>query len=77
MSADGEWIRILEALADLHTLGLYHGHVTPARIFFSDPRRDEVGAATAKLCYLEKMKPLSGSWEITPTTSGTVDNDCR
>ena len=74
---------ILEALAALHSLGLYHGHVTPSRILFSSPSHDERGAATAKLCYLENIKGLAGAWptdQIISTTPGVnvqEEKDCR
>lgn len=65
-------------MGSLHAQGLFHGHVTPGRILFSSPGRNELGAATAKLCYLEKVK---GSSEVGqdggPAGLGAADKDLR
>lgn len=70
---------ILSALASLHAQGLFHGHVTPGRILFSSPSRNELGAATAKLCYLEKAHGAGNGWQAGGTTSPmeTADKDLR
>ncbi|CAM9694572.1 unnamed protein product, partial [Ectocarpus sp. 12 AP-2014] len=70
-------ISVLSALASLHAHGLFHGHVTPGRIFFSSPSHNELGAATAKLCYLEKAHGAGDAWRADGTPVGTVDKDLR
>lgn len=54
--------RILLALGALHSRGLCHGHVTPARILFSSTEPTEAGAASAKLCFLEKVTLDGPDW---------------
>ncbi|CAM9942981.1 unnamed protein product, partial [Ectocarpus sp. 6 AP-2014] len=71
------WNSILSALASLHAQGLFHGHVTPGRILFSSPSHNELGAATAKLCYLEKAHGAGDAWQAGGTPVGTVDKDLR
>jgi len=68
---------VLSALASLHSQGLFHGHVTPARILFSSPSRNELGAATAKLCYLEKAEGAGEAWQAGGASLGTADKDLR
>ncbi|CAM9786700.1 unnamed protein product, partial [Ectocarpus fasciculatus] len=68
---------ILSALASLHAQGLFHGHVTPGRILFSSPSRNELGAETAKLCYLEKAHGAGDAWQAGGTPVGAVDKDLR
>lgn len=68
---------VLSALASLHAHGLFHGHVTPGRILFSSPSRNELGASTAKLCYLEKAHGASDAWQAGGAAVGSVDKDLR
>lgn len=68
---------VLSALASLHAQGLFHGHVTPGRILFSSPSRNELGAATAKLCYLEKAHGAGDAWQAGGAPVGAVDKDLR
>lgn len=55
------WDSILLALASMHAQGLCHGHVTPGRILFTSPSRNEEGAATAKLCFLDNIRGGTGT----------------
>lgn len=68
---------VLMALALLHSHGLFHGHVTPARIMFGSPGRNEAGAATARLCYLEKLVAPGDAWHTGEASSGGVEKDLR
>lgn len=68
---------VLSALASLHAQGLFHGHVTPGRILFSSPSRNELGAATAKLCYLEKAHGVGDAWQAGGAAVKSVDKDLR
>lgn len=70
-------LSVLAALASLHSQGLFHGHVTPGRVLFSSPSQNELGAATAKLCYLEKVTGPGDGCEGGNASTGAIDKDCR
>ena len=65
------------ALALLHSHGLFHGHVTPARIMFGSPARNEAGAVTARLCYLEKLVAPGDAWQAGESSSAAIEKDLR
>lgn len=65
------------ALALLHSHGLFHAHVTPARIMFGSPGRNEAGAATARLCYLEKPVTPGDTWQAGEPRSAGIEKDLR
>lgn len=70
-------LSILAALASLHAQGLCHGHVTPGRILFSSPNQSEEGAATAKLCFLQRMTGETGTPVPGPNAVASNEKDLR